>query len=319
MPKMVLVGNGVMGSRHMARLKKMGAEFACVLDLGAKSGGLFLGNSGGSQKFANGNLDEPKKLAKGNSKSPEISGGGNPKEFDLANLKEFIEANCAGVDAAVIATPANFHAFYAREFLKRGISVFVEKPLATTTKEARELARLARKNDALLFPGYSEKFHPAFRQLMAEIETPFEKGEFRFVRKNAGTTRGKDVPVTLDLLVHDLDMLFHICGNAPRMQLLEVAKLDRENACFTAKFGKIKAHFDISREAASPERSVFATIDGNSFGANFLENFPEPDALEAEHAAFLSQLATKKNSDFDILCAIKAVACAEKLNALLKG
>lgn len=314
---MVLVGNGVMGSRHMARLKKMGAEFACVFDLGPKSGGLVLGNSGEGKKFAHGNSVAGKKLAKGNSASGKIPAKGSLNEFGKANLGEVIEANCAGIDAAVIATPASFHAFYAREFLKRGISVFVEKPLATTAKEARELARLAHETGALLFPGYSEKFHPAFRQLMAAIDAPFDKGEFHFVRKNPGSERGKDVPVTLDLLVHDFDMLFHLCGRVPRMQILEVTKLDRETACFSAKFGKLKAHFDISREAESPERSIFAKLGGQVFGANFLESFPAPDALEAEHAAFLSQLSTKKNSAFDILCAIKAVACAEKLNELL--
>lgn len=306
MPKMVLVGNGVMGSRHMARLSKMGAEFTCVLDPGAQSGEFSEGNSEAQKKFAQGNAKGSVKFVKS-----------NPEEFGEARLREFIKADCGEVDAAVIAAPASFHAFYAREFLKEGISVFVEKPLATTAKEARELAHLALDSGTLLFPGYSEKFHPAFRQLMADLEEPLGKGEFRFVRKNQGSARGRDVPATLDLLVHDLDMLFHICGKIPRMQLLEVQRLDSETACFTAKFGQLKAHFDISRRAKAPERSVFAKVGERVLGANFLESFPAPDALEAEHAAFLSQLATKKNSAFDILCAVKAVACAEKLNKLM--
>src|ERR1043166_2514131 len=76
------------------------------------------------------------------------------------------------VDAASIVVPTTHHLAVAREFLKRGIPLLVEKPLARNTAEARELVELADKNGAILQVGHIERFNPAFEELQGRSLTP---------------------------------------------------------------------------------------------------------------------------------------------------
>src|SRR5438105_1887285 len=69
------------------------------------------------------------------------------------------------VDAASIVVPTSLHEPVAAEFLRRGIPVLVEKPLAPTALEAAKLAELAEKNGTLLQVGHIERFNPAFEEV----------------------------------------------------------------------------------------------------------------------------------------------------------
>src|SRR5437870_1060318 len=69
------------------------------------------------------------------------------------------------VDAASIVVPTTFHLNVAREFLKRGIPLLVEKPLTRTVAEAQELADLAQQHGAILQVGHIERFNPAYEEL----------------------------------------------------------------------------------------------------------------------------------------------------------
>ena len=66
------------------------------------------------------------------------------------------------VDFAVVASPAETHFEYVQHFLKKGVPVFVEKPLAETASDAWELVRLSREAKVPLVVGHSESFNPAF-------------------------------------------------------------------------------------------------------------------------------------------------------------
>ena len=69
------------------------------------------------------------------------------------------------VDAASIVVPSTYHLAVAREFLKRGISLLIEKPLALTVAQSQELVDLAEEHGALLQVGHIERFNPAFEEL----------------------------------------------------------------------------------------------------------------------------------------------------------
>src|SRR2546429_639750 len=76
------------------------------------------------------------------------------------------------VDAAVIAVPTSAHETVAADFLRRGIAVLVEKPLALTVSAAEKLAELAEKNAALLQVGHIERFNPAFEEVQCRCVRP---------------------------------------------------------------------------------------------------------------------------------------------------
>lgn len=109
------------------------------------------------------------------------------------------------VDVASIVVPTQHHLTVAREFLKRGISLLIEKPLARTVAEAEELVALADQHGAILQVGHIERFNPAFEELCARSLQP---RLIRAQRMGPYTGRSIDIGVVLDLMIHDLDLLF---------------------------------------------------------------------------------------------------------------
>lgn len=108
------------------------------------------------------------------------------------------------VDAASVVVPTSLHAAVAREFLRRGIPLLIEKPLAPSLAEADELVRLADAHGALLQVGHIERFNPAFESL---LRRPLRPHLVRCQRVGPFSGRSTDVGVVLDLMIHDLDLL----------------------------------------------------------------------------------------------------------------
>ncbi len=115
------------------------------------------------------------------------------------------------VDAAVVAVPTAHHPAVAAIFLRRGVSLLVEKPLAASLEEAEQLVALANQHGALLQVGHIERFNPAFEELCRhDFQPKFLEGE----RLGAFTGRSTDIGVVLDLMIHDLDLV-HALVRAP--------------------------------------------------------------------------------------------------------
>jgi predicted dehydrogenase len=108
------------------------------------------------------------------------------------------------IDAASIVVPTSYHLQVAREFLKHGIPLLVEKPLACSVAEAQELVDLADKHGAILQVGHIERFNPAYEDLLGRR---FQPKLVRAQRMGPFTGRSTDVGVVLDLMIHDIDLL----------------------------------------------------------------------------------------------------------------
>ncbi len=108
------------------------------------------------------------------------------------------------VDAVSVAVPTSAHFAVAKACLQAGKHVLVEKPIATTLDEGRELVRLAKSMARVLQVGHSERFNPIMPIVRPFIGRPvFVEGH----RLSPFGERGTDVDVVLDLMIHDLDML----------------------------------------------------------------------------------------------------------------
>jgi len=108
------------------------------------------------------------------------------------------------VDYVHIAASTQSHYELAALFLKNKIPVLVEKPIAATIEQAKELCDLAEKNNTLLTVGHIERFNPAFHFLKENIKgiSYLEMNRLAPFR-----TRGSDVSVLHDLTIHDLDLV----------------------------------------------------------------------------------------------------------------
>lgn len=115
------------------------------------------------------------------------------------------------VDAVSITVPTEHHHAVARDFLARGIDVFLEKPIAKTLAEADDLIALAESRSAILQVGLIERFNPAVTALGHVITRPLFIESHRL---HPFFSRGTDVDVILDLMIHDLDIIIS-CVQSP--------------------------------------------------------------------------------------------------------
>ena len=121
----------------------------------------------------------------------------------FASLDALIEA----VEVVDIVTPTVQHFSCASKALVMRRHVFIEKPIVATPDEASQLIRLADEAGVKVQVGHVERFNPAFIAAEPFIKAPKFIEAHRLALFNP---RGTDVPVVLDLMVHDLDILFTI-------------------------------------------------------------------------------------------------------------
>lgn len=108
------------------------------------------------------------------------------------------------ITTASICAPTVLHHQIAKECLKNGVSLLVEKPFTKTLKEADELIKLADKKGLTLQVGHVERFNSAFQAIKPLVKNP------RFVechRLNLFPNRSLDIGVVLDLMIHDIDII----------------------------------------------------------------------------------------------------------------
>ena len=124
-----------------------------------------------------------------------------------ASVAELIERSAP--QFAVVAVPTDQHLPVARELMAAGASVLIEKPLASTTGQAREIVALAERAGVLGAVGHVERFNAPLRQMRARIADG-QLGRviaISAVRSGPFSGRVRDVGVVKDLATHDIDVL----------------------------------------------------------------------------------------------------------------
>ena len=111
------------------------------------------------------------------------------------------------VDAVSIVTPTPNHIEAARQCIDKRKHVFIEKPITVTLEEADELLKLSKEKNVLIQVGHIERLNPA---LIALKPYPVEPKFIEIQRLAPYTTRGTDVPVVLDKMIHDIDILLSL-------------------------------------------------------------------------------------------------------------
>ncbi|MFC1603139.1 Gfo/Idh/MocA family protein [Pseudomonadota bacterium] len=122
------------------------------------------------------------------------------------NIQDLIEK----IDAVSIVVPTTAHLAVARPFLEQGVHMLLEKPIATTCDEGREIVELADKVGAVLQIGHLERFNAGVMALADRISKP------RFIeahRMGEFVARATDVDVVSDLMIHDIDIILSLVNS----------------------------------------------------------------------------------------------------------
>lgn len=118
-----------------------------------------------------------------------------------------IEELISNVDCVDIVTPTLSHYEIAQLALRNSKHVFIEKPITETFEEAYKLQKLAQEAEVKVQVGHVERFNPAFKQALPFLHDPMFIETHRLAQYNP---RGTDVPVVLDLMIHDLDIILSV-------------------------------------------------------------------------------------------------------------
>lgn len=132
----------------------------------------------------------------------------------------------ACLDAVSICVPTVSHKETAMHFIQKGIPVLVEKPIAASVAEAKELISEAEKHDVNIMVGHVERFNPVVQEVKKRIEKK-ELGriyDIKALRFSPFPQRVIDVGVTIDLAVHDIDVMLYITGSKIKRLYSETAQ-----------------------------------------------------------------------------------------------
>lgn len=166
------------------------------------------------------------------------------------------------LDAATVAVPTVYHAEVAIPLIERGVAVLIEKPLAPDTISAGQIRSAARKHNAVVQVGHSERFNPVVQAMLRMNVTA------RFIetqRVSPFTFRSADIGVVFDMMIHDIDIVLHLVqrnGEPPAGYSLDAVGVAVLGHCEDVanariRFGKdAAANLTASRLALKTERRI---------------------------------------------------------------
>ncbi len=131
------------------------------------------------------------------------------EEFGYTSF-ETIDCLIDAVDVVDIVTPTLSHFDCAEKAIKKGKHIFIEKPIAKTVLEAEAIKTLASQYHVKGQVGHVERFNPAFKAVKDKINNPMFIETHRLAEFNP---RGTDVPVVLDLMIHDIDIILSVVNS----------------------------------------------------------------------------------------------------------
>jgi predicted dehydrogenase len=176
------------------------------------------------------------------------------------------------VDAISVVVPTTHHHAVGTFFLERGIACLIEKPLAKTVAEAEQLVALAKAKNTILQVGHVERFNPIVRAAAPYFGRP------RFIeatRVSPYPFRSTDVSVTLDLMIHDIDLALSVTREDPieiRAAGTPVFSTTDDIANARLEFPTSVANVSASRVSLKKERKWRIFQEHGYLSLNLLEN-----------------------------------------------
>jgi predicted dehydrogenase len=190
---------------------------------------------------------------------------------DLYNIRRYktineLIQNCDCID---IVTPTLFHYEIAIEALRASKPVFIEKPITDKIEEAESLVNLSKENSTLIQVGHVERFNPAFIEAQKYLKQPMFIETHRLAQFNP---RGTDVPVVLDLMIHDIDIVLNVVNSRVRKisasgvsvisdsNDIANARIEFENGC-VANLTASRISLKNMRKSRFFQRDAYVSVD----------------------------------------------------------
>ena len=224
---------------------------------------------------------------------PDIANGQRvEKEFDYKYFEQ-LDDLIDSVEVVDIVTPTLSHYNCAIKAISKGKHIFIEKPITNTLEEAEHIRLLVSENNLRGQVGHVERFNPAFKAIRSEIKNPMFIECHRLAEFNP---RGTDVPVVLDLMIHDIDIILSVV-QSPVLSIqangvsvisetpdIANARIEFENGCI-ANLTASRISLKNMRKSRFFQKDAYISVD-------FLEKKTEVIKMKN---------APKNPGDFDII------------------
>ena len=197
-----------------------------------------------------------------------INGKKVSEEFGYSyfeNINTLIDA----VDVVDIVTPTLSHFDCAKKAILKGKHIFIEKPITSTLVEAEVLLTLEKQHHVKGQVGHVERFNPAFMAVKESIQNPMFIEAHRLAEFNP---RGTDVPVVLDLMIHDIDAILSVVNskvkqiNASGVSVISNspdianARIEFENGC-VANLTASRISLKSMRKSRFFQKDAYISVD----------------------------------------------------------
>jgi len=205
------------------------------------------------------------------------------------------------VDVVDIVTPTVSHFDCASRALKKARHVFIEKPVVTTPEEAKQLIVFAEEASVKVQVGHVERFNPAFLAAQPFINKPMFIESHRLALFNP---RGTDVPVILDLMIHDIDIVLsvvrsgikkiHASGVSIVSDTPDIAnaRIEFDNGC-VANLTSSRISMKNMRKTRFFQRDAYVAVDFLKKDVEIIRIFDPPEHV-SDPLAMIIDLGEKK-------------------------
>jgi predicted dehydrogenase len=224
------------------------------------------------------------------------------KEYKVRKY-ESISSLIDEADIVDIVTPTVSHYKCASEAIRKQKHVFIEKPLVSTLAEARKLIELTNEANVQVQVGHVERFNPAFLAVKDSIENPMFIEAHRLAEFKP---RGTDVPVILDLMIHDIDVILSVVkSNIKKISASGVAvvsdtpdianaRLEFDNGC-VANLTASRISMKTMRKARFFQNNAYISVDFNKKKAEIIKIKDVEDISKAGPLDILIDMGNNKN------------------------
>jgi len=180
------------------------------------------------------------------------------------------------VDAVSIALPTSLHREAALKFIERGVHCLVEKPIASSLKDAQEIVEAAEKHGVKLMVGHIERFNPAVKKLKEIVDTG-KLGKLLLLsarRVGPFAPRIVDVGIIIDLATHDIDVARYLTGKEPVKVFAKYGSIKHpkeDHAILLLDFDEIAASIEVNWFTPHKVRTLVATGTDAIAYLNYIE------------------------------------------------
>jgi predicted dehydrogenase len=188
------------------------------------------------------------------------------------------------IDALVVAVPTHLHAEVAMKAMSNGIHCMVEKPITDSIDDAKKLSELSEKEGVVLQVGHVERFNPAVVEAQKYVKSPLY---INMERLGPYDPRVSSIGVTLDLMIHDLDILLSLVNS-------EIASVDSIGARVFSN------HEDISNARIKFKNGVTADLTASRITFERIRRmriYQDEEYISVDYISSKIRIYRKKNDN----------------------